>query len=49
MSYEKNRCSEKLSKNPKISQGFKIQSAVGKKSYGALTKKRYSRLPVYKV
>ncbi len=50
MSYEKTgRRSEKFSRNTKISQAFKIQPAVAKKSYGALTKKRYSRLPVYKV
>lgn len=52
MSYEKNsRRSQKFSKNTKISQGFKIQPPAGNKSYSysALTKKRYSRLQVYKV
>jgi hypothetical protein len=48
MSYEKTgRRSDKFSKNTKISQAFKIQPAVGKKSYGALSKKRYSRFHVY--
>jgi hypothetical protein len=39
------RPSEKFSRNTKISQAFKIQSAVAKKSYGAREQEETQQIP----
>jgi len=46
MSYEKTgRRSDKFSRNTKISQAFKIQSAVAKKSYCAIEQEEIQQIP----
>ena len=46
MSYEKTgRRSDKFSRNTKISQAFKIQPPVAKKSYGAIEQEEIQQIP----
>ena len=46
MSYEKTgRRSDKFSRNTKICQAFKIQLAVGKKSYGVREQEEIKQIP----